>query len=294
MKSKVKFSANSIKIHTPIIVPYIVSILGALLCGIGVYRLNNIYPVDHLLIGLGIILFSMGLFSSLNNKYYKILIDGNLGYYNLVESIGGDISAFQIPYKYFNEIIVQRIINKNRPEYGVLLKNRIGALLLISRFDDEEKALSFSNELEKTIGLPVKINQEIPYNMVDKDNPHDIYSITLPVGSRIRVIERKELQELIWSIRYHPLQVMFMFAIYYGFYHIIDVIVLPMCKFNNIITIGIYVILGVILSILLTVVISNLFETHNVLINKDSIVFFKKIFWKKSGEIKITKTDIAL
>ncbi|MCL2156042.1 MAG: hypothetical protein FWH53_10285, partial [Leptospirales bacterium] len=33
---------------------------------------------------------------------------------------------------------------------------------------------------------------------------------------------------------------------------------------------------------------------HNVLINKDSIVFFKKIFWKKSGEIKITKTDIAL
>ena len=294
MRSKVKLSANSVKIHTPITVPFIVSVLGALLCAIGVYRLNDIYRFDHILIGLGIILFSMGLFLFLNTKYYKILINEDPGYYSLVESTGWDISPFKIPYQYFTEIIVQRIINKNKPEYGVLLKNRMGALLLISRFDDEDKALSFSNELEKTIGLPMKINQEVPYDMVDKTNSHDLYNINLPMSSRIRVIERKELQELIWSIRYHPLQVVFMFTIYYGFYHIIDVIVLPMCQFNNIITIGVYVILGVILSILFTVVVSNLLKTHNVIINKDSIVFFNKIFWKKFGEIKITKSDIAL
>ncbi|MCL1864218.1 MAG: hypothetical protein FWF73_00205 [Spirochaetes bacterium] len=293
MKSKVKFSTNSIKIHTPITVPFIVSVFGALLCSIGAYKLGYIYPFDHILIGLGIIFFAMGLFSFLNTKYYKILINEDPGYYSLVESTGWDISPFKIPYKYFTEIIVQRIINKNKPEFGVLLKNRKGALLLISRFSDEEKTLSFTNELEKTIGLPVTINHEVPYNMIDKTHTHDPYNINLPDNSRIRVIERKEFQELIWNIRYHPLQVVFMFCIYYGFYHIIDIIVLPMYKFNNIITIGVYVILGVILSILLTVVISNLFETHNVIINKDSIVFFNKIFWKKSGEIKIKKADIA-
>jgi hypothetical protein len=294
MRSKVKFSANSINIHTPITIPFIVSIIGALLCGIGVYRLGHIYPFDHILISLGIIFFSIGLFLLLNTKYYKILINEDPGYYSLVESTGWDISPFKIPYKYFTEIVVQRIINKNKPEYGILLKNRMGALILISRFDNEAEALSFTNELEKTIGLPVTINQEVPYNMIDKTRDHDLYNINLPDSSRIRVIERKELQELIWDIRYHPLQIVFMFCIYYGFYHMINAIVLPMGQFNGIVTIGIYVFLGVILSVLLTVIISNQFVTHNVMINKDSIVFFKKTFWKRTGEIKIAKSDIAL
>ena len=294
MRSKVKFSPNSIKIHTPITVPFIVSIFGALLCGIGVYRLGSLYPFDHILIGSGIIIVSMGLYSLLNTKYYKILLDADHGYYNLVESTGWDISPYKIPYKYFTEIIVQRIINKNRPEYGVLLKSRAGALLLISIFKNEEKALTFSKDLEKTTGLPVTVNQEVPYDMLDKTHPHDIYSISLPLGSRIRVIERKEMQELIWSIRYHPLQAAFMFTVYYGFYHIIAAIVLPMSQFSDIITVGVYVILGVILSVLLTVIIANLFETHNVIVYKDSIVFFKKIFWKKFGEIELAKSDIAI
>ena len=294
MKSKVKFSANSIKIHTPITVPFIISIFGALLCSAGVYKLGYLYPFDHILIGLGIIFLSMGLFSLLNTKYYKILINEDPGYYSLVESTGWDISPFKISYKYFTEIIVQRIINKNKPEYGVLLKNRKGALLLISRFDDEESALSFMKELEKTTGLPVTINQEVPYDMINKTQIHDPYNINLPMSSRIRVIEKKEMQELIWNIRYHPLQVVFMFCIYYGLYHIINFIVLPMFQFSNIITIGVYVILGIILSILLTIIAADLFETHNVIIKKDSIIFFKKIFWKKFGEIKIAKSDIAV
>ncbi|MCL1834505.1 MAG: hypothetical protein FWG49_08405, partial [Leptospirales bacterium] len=176
MRSKVKFSANSINIHTPITIPFIVSIIGALLCGIGVYRLGHIYPFDHILISLGIIFFSIGLFLLLNTKYYKILINEDPGYYSLVESTGWDISPFKIPYKYFTEIVVQRIINKNKPEYGILLRNRMGALILISRFDNEAEALSFTNELEKTIGLPVTINQEVPYNMIDKTRGHDLYN----------------------------------------------------------------------------------------------------------------------
>ena len=293
MRSRVKFSANSINIRTPITVSLLISIFGALLCSIGVYKLGQISPFDHILISFGIIFLSIGLFSLLNTKYYKILVNEDPGYYSLVESTGWDISPFKIPYKYFTEIVVQHIINKNKPEYGILLKNRMGALLLIAKFRREKRAHAFTKELEKTIGLPVTINQEVPYNMIDKTRTHDPYSINLPDSSHIKVIERKEQQELIWHIRYHPLQVVFMFCIFYGFYHIIDAI-LPMCKFNSFITTGIYVIFGIILSILLAVIIYNFFGTHNVIINKDTIVFFKKIFWKKSGEIKITKSDIAL
>ena len=101
MKSKVKLSANSIKINTPITIPFIVSILGVLLCGIGVYNLGHAYPFDHISIGSGIILLSAGLFSLLNTKYYKILINEDPGYYSLVESTGWDISPFKISYKYF-------------------------------------------------------------------------------------------------------------------------------------------------------------------------------------------------
>jgi hypothetical protein len=173
MKSIVKFSPNSIKIRTPMTVPFLVSIFGVSLCGFGVYRLGSIHPFDHILIGLGSIFFSLGLFHMLNTKYYKILINEDPGYYSFVESTGWDISPFKIPYKYFSEIFVQRIINKNKPEYGVLLKSRMGALLLISRFDDESEALSLKDKLEKTTGLQVTINQEIPYNMLDKTSAHD-------------------------------------------------------------------------------------------------------------------------
>jgi len=293
MRSKVKFSANSIKINTPITVPFLVSILGGVLGGIGVYKLGNAYPLDQILIGLGAIFASTGLFSMLNTKYYKILINEDPGYYSLVESTGWDISPFKIPYKYFTEIIVQHIINKNRPEYGVLLKNRIGSLLLISRFDDENDALSFKDKLENTTGLPVRINREVASDMLDRTRAHDSYNVDLPVNSYIRSIERKDLQELIWTVRYHPLQVVFMLCVYYGFYHIINFVILPMYQFNNIVTIGIYIVLGIILSILLTVIVSNWFKTYNVIINKDSIVFFNQIFWKKFGEIKLAKSDIA-
>jgi len=289
MKSKVSFSTNSIKIQTPITFLFIFSTFGALIGGIGIYKLGEIFPFDHILFGLGIIILFIGLFSLLNTKYYKILINEDPGYLSLVESTGWGISPNKIPYKYFTEIVVQPIINRNKPEYGVLLKNRVGALLRVSKFRNQKHAVDFAKKFEKTIGFPVKENNEIPFDMIDSKHPYNPYGILLPDKSSIRIKETRESRDITWKIRYQPLQIAFMFVIYYGFYHIISFAIIPAGKVNVPVAIAIYTILGVILSFLLTAVLSNFFGTHYVLIKKDSIIYFNKVFGIKFGEMEMKK-----
>ena len=295
MKSKVGFSSNSIKIQTPITFLFLFSVFGAILCGIGIFKRGEIYPFDHILIGLGIIFLFSGLINLLNTKFYKILINEDPGYLSLVESTGWDISPLKIPYKYFTEIVVQYIINRNKPEYGILLKNRMGALLLVSKFHDEKRAAGFKKKFENAFGLPVtENNKEIPYNMIDHKHPYNPYGVVIPRNSSIRLTERRDSQGVTWKIRYQPLQVAFMFVVYYGFFHIINFAVIPAGKVNVAVGIVVYTVLGVLLSFLITAIISNFFGTHYVLINKESIIYFKKMFGRRFNEVEMKKSDISL
>lgn len=294
MKSKVGFSSNSIKIQTPITFLFLFSVSGAIICGAGIFKLGRIYPFDHILIGTGIIFLFTGLFYLLNTKYYKILINEDPGYLSLVESTGWDISPLKIPYKYFTEIVVQYIVNRNKPEYGFLLKNRMGALLLVAKFDDESRVKDFKNKFEKTIGLPVKENSQIPYDMIDSKHPYNPYGIVLPRNSSVKLTERRDSQGVTWKIKYHPLQIAFMFVVYYGFFHIINLAIVPAGRLNAAAAIVIYTVLGVVLSLLITAVISNYFGKHYVIINRESIIHFKKVLGRKFSEMEMKKKDISL
>jgi len=294
MKSKVSFSPNSINIQTPITSIFLFSLFGAIIGSMGIYYLRKIYPFDHFLIGLGIILLSTGLFFILNSKYYKILINEQPGFLSLVESTGWDISPLKIPFRYFTEILVQHIINRDTPEYGVMLKNRMGALLLLAKFHDEKKALNFAKTLEKTVGLQIKVNNEISLDLIDGKHPFEPYNVILPNESNITTKERRDSMELSWKVTYHPLQVVFLFGIYYGFFHIINFAIVPFKGINIFVAIVIYILLGLILSFLITGIISRWFSSHNVIINKDSIIFFNKIFGRKYAQRTLKKTDISL
>lgn len=294
MKSKVSFSANSIIIQTPITFLFIFSVFGALIGGFGIFKLGEIYPFDHVLFGSGVIILFFGLFNLLNTKYYKILVNEDPGYLSLVESTGWGISPNKIPYKYFTEIVVQHIVNRNKPEFGVLLKNRMGALLRVARFDNQKQALEFAAKFEKTIGFPVKFNNEIPYDMIDSKHPYNPYGILLPEKSSIEMKETRESRDITWQIRYNPLQIAFMFVIYYGFYHMISFALIPAANLNIPVQIVIYTLLGVLLSFLVMFVTSNFFGTHFVIIKKETIVYFNQVFGIKFGVMEMKKSDISL
>lgn len=294
MKSKVGFAQNSINIQTPIASIFMISLFGAVLGSIGIYELHKINTIDHLLIGLGIILLSAGIFFILNSKYYKIVINEQPGFLSLVESTGWDISPLKIPFKYFTEIIVQHIINRDTPEFGVMLKNRMGALLLLAKFHDEKKALNFTKRLEKTIGLQVRVNNDIPLDLIDSKHPFEPYKVILPNESKITIKEKKDSMELSWNITYHPLQIVFMFGVYYGFVHIIHFVIVPFKGINVAIAIIIYILLGIILSLLITIIMSTWFRSHNVIINKDTITFYNRMFDRKYAQRIMKKTDISL
>lgn len=294
MKSKVSFSKHSIKIQTPITFLFIFSVSGAILGGAGIYKLGEIFPYDHILFGSGMIILFTGLFFLLNTKYYKILVNEDPGYLSLVESTGWGISPLKIPYKYFTGIVVQYIVNRNKPEYGVLLKNRMGALLLVAKFHNQKRAEVFTSNFEKTIGFPVTENIEIPYDMIDSKHPYNPYGIVLPDNSTVKTGETRDTRDVTWKIKYHPLQIAFMFVIYYGFFHIISFGIIPAGKINTVIAIVINIILGVLLSILIAVVLSNFFGKHHVIINKDSITYYNKVFGIKFAERVMKKSDISL
>lgn len=294
MKSKVSFSQNSIKIQTPMSMHFMIAVFGAIICGTGIYKLGEIYPFDHICIGSGIIILYSALFFILNTKYYKILINEDPGYLSLVESTGWGISPLKIPYKYFIEIVVQYIVNKNKPEYGVLLKNRVGALLLMAKFSNKKQVADFTGTFEKTIGLSVKENNDIPYDMIDNKHPYNPYGIVLPDNSSIKTSERRDAQCVTWKITYHPLQIVFMFVVYYGFFHIINFAIVPAGKLNVAVAIVIYTLLGVILSLVLAVVVSNYFGVHFVEIHKDSIIYYNRVFGIKLKKKEMKKSDICI
>ena len=170
----------------------------------------------------------------------------------------------------------------------------MGALLLVAKFSDKKRAEKFTSRFEKTIGLPVKENSEIPYDMIDKKHPYNPYGILLPDNSSVKIKESRESRDVAWKIKYHPLQIAFMFVIYYGFFHVINFALIPAGNINVPVAIIIYTTLGVILSFLMMAVLSNFFGTHYVIINKDSIIYYNKVFGIKFAERKMKKADISL
>lgn len=294
MKSRVSFSENSINVKTPILMLFLFSSIGAIALATGVYILHDVTFIDNLLIGLGLILLFSGLFLLFNSKYYKILINEEPGYLSLIESTGWGISPLKIPFKYFNEIVIQYLINRDRPEYEIMLKNRYGSLMLVARIGNETKALSFSSKFEKTMGLRVTKNSELPSDLVDRRHPFSPYAIVIPDNSSMKTIEKRDSAELTWKVKYNPIQVAFLFCIYYGFFHIIHFAAIPSVDINPLAGIVIYTFLGILLSILITVILSFFFGTYHLITGRDSVTYFHKIFGRRYGEMEMKRTDIAL
>lgn len=294
MKSKVSFSGNSINVKTPIMMLFATSSIGAIALATGVYILHDVEFVDHLLIGIGVIFLFGGLFLLFNSRYYKIHINEEPGYLSLVESTGWDISPLKIPFKYFNEIVIQYVVNRDKPEYEIMLKNRYGSLMLVARIYNEEEALSFSSKFEKTMGLKVTKNSEIPSDLVDRRHPFSPYAIVIPDNSSIRTTEKRDSAELIWKVKYNPIQVTFMFCIYYGFFHIIHFAAVPSGDITPFMAGIVYTFLGILLSILITIILSIFFGTYHFITGKESVLYFHKIFGRKYGEMEMKKSDIAL
>ena len=170
----------------------------------------------------------------------------------------------------------------------------MGALLLIAKFNTHKQVTDFTGKFEKTIGLSVQENNDIPYNMIDNRHPYNPYNIVLPDNSSIKTSERRDAQCVTWKITYHPLQIVFMFIVYYGFFHIINFAIVPAGKLNVAVAIVIYTLLGVILSLVLAIVISNYFGVHFVEINKESIIYYNRVFGIKFKKKEMKKSDICI
>ncbi len=295
MKSIASFSEHSLSIRTPISFMLIISVTGLILLATGIYTFNWIYPFGHLLIGFGILFVCGGLFFMLNTKYYKIHFNEEPGYLSLVESTGWEISPFKIPLKYFTDVLMQYTLNdKRKPEYEIILKNRLGSMLLVSKFSNEKEARAFSEKMEANLGLPLSVRTDIELDSVNRKHPYNPYPLFLPDGSTVKTAENRNSVSISWKVKYHPLQVAFILGFYYGFFHILHFSLIPAAGVNMIGVIVIYTTLGILLSLLISALLSSLVNRYYITVSKDEIHTYHTLFGKKTGEIKMKKEDIAI
>jgi hypothetical protein len=295
MKSRLNFSGNSLNIKTPIKVFLFLELSGIILFTAGIYNLNAITFLDHFLIGTGIILISLGLFYVINSRYYKILVNEEPGFLSFVESNSWDISAFKIPTDYFSGILIQRIVNrKNRIEYDVLLKNRSGSFLMMARFPDRERGVMFGKKLEELLNMKAEINDASIPPHFHKNMDFAQVDLALPPGSSIKITERPYSTGISWRTTHHPLQFVFVIAMYYGFFHIITFSAISLVNSFIPAIIIIYSSMGLILSLLLAWIISSITARHFFIIYRGRIRSYKKSFGKKKNETFILKEDIVI
>lgn len=295
MKSKALFSGNSLNIKTPILALLAASLLSTGLIVAGVYFLRSIYPFDHLLIGLGILFVSGALFFMVNTKYYKLHFNEEPGYISLVESTSWEISPFKIPLKYFTEILMQYTINdRKKPEYEIILKNRFGSMLLVAKFDNEKDAKKFSQKMESTVGLPLTCRNEIELDSINRKHPFNPYPLFLPDNSGVLTAETRDSASISWKVKYHPFQVGFILGIYYGFFHILHFSIIPFGELNALSIIVIYTAMGILLSLIITVILFSFFGRYYVIVGREEITTYHQVFGRKYHEQQMKKDDVAI
>ena len=277
MKSRVHISDNSLNIKTPISIFVIIAVAGLFMVASGIYYLEEIHPIDHLLIGTGILFMSGGLLALLNSKYYKILVNEEPGYLSLVESTSLDISPMKIPFKYFKEIVVQYLITGGKSEFEVLLKSRLGSLHMFAKYPDKKRAMETAGELEQAMGLNVIENSEVPYDSIDRSKPYVPINLILPGNTTIRTIEKRNSSEINWKNSYHPLQFIFMLTICYAFFHIANFVIAPPGQIGMVPTITIYTFMGLILSGLVMMGLLSFFSRNYLIISKGTINYYNFI-----------------
>ncbi|NLV67065.1 MAG: hypothetical protein GXY14_05245 [Spirochaetes bacterium] len=295
MKSRAGFSQNSLNINTPIKRLLIVSLISTGLIVAGVYFLRLIYPFDHLMIGLGILFVSGSLFFMVNTKYYKLHFNEEPGYISLVESTSWEISPFKIPLKYFTEILMQYTINdRKKPEYEIILKNRFGSMLLVAKFDNEKEAKKFSEKLQSIADLPLTCRNEIELDSIDRKHPFNPYPLFLPEDSGIKTSETRDTAAISWKVKYHPFQVGFILGIYYGFFHILHFAIIPFGRLDAAAIIVIYTALGILLSIIITVIMFSFFGRYYIVVWREEIQIYHQVFGRKYHEQTMKKEDVAI
>lgn len=294
MKSRVSFSDGSINIRTPIMMVLTASCAGALLLVAGVYMTGNGGPAAHLLAGTGIILLFSGLFFLFSSKYYKINLTDDMGYIDLIEATGGSVTPMKIPVKFFSDIIIQYLVNRERPEYEVLLRSRQGSFMLVARFNDEEKVQSFCRNFSKTTGLRVRQNSEIPVKGADVRGGFKPYNIVLPARTSVKAAEQKNSAGLTWRVKFSLVQVFFLVCIYYGILHLIHFAALPTGDINKAEAVAIYTFMGFLFSLLVVYIASVITGTCHLVIDKDTVRYFYRVFGKNYREMEIKKDDLAV
>ncbi len=295
MKSRLNISGESLSIKTPIQSFLLLELLGIILVITGLYNPRSISCIDHLLIGLGIIFISLGLFYISNSRYYKMVINNETGELSIFESNSWDISPFKIPADYFSGILIQMIVNKkNKIEYDVLLKNRPGSFIMLARFPDRKRAVLFGEKLQKMLRIELKINDtEIP-PVFPKVKEFVPIELSLSGNTSILLTERPHSIGISWKTTHHPVQFFFILAVYYGLFHTIHFSIVGLLNPSLLFIIIIYTSMGLIFPLFIVWIIGSLTGRSFFIIYRDGVRAYRKNFGRKRKEVFIYKKDIVM
>jgi hypothetical protein len=142
--------------------------------------------------------------------------------------------------------------------------------------------------------LPLTCRNEIELNAIDRKRPFNPYPLFLPKDSCIKIVETADAAAISWKVKYHPFQVGFMLGIYYGFFHILHFVIIPFGQLDATAIIVIYTALGLLLSILITIIMLSYFGRYYIVMGRDEIQIYYQVFGRKYNEQTMMKEDVAI
>lgn len=293
MKDRITIADNRIIFKAPSkLTPLIIFTVGVVSLMAGLYFRGQLSPVDHLLIGAGIILMSGEILFFLNTRYLKIVINEEPGYISILESSFSAIRPIRIPLDYYKTIAIQHSMSEDAAQYDILLVNRFGAAMLITSYNNLSQAIDMGKRLQQIMNIDLTSTEEFFTTLGGRSAAST--SVAMPAlepTPTLNCTRDGNTSLIIWnnakSLPYYILT----FGILYGFFHILHHAVIPHTS-----PVAGYILLpllGLIGILLIITMLMSILGNNYLRISPDGITYFTGIFGKKFAEKEMKRSSIG-
>jgi len=295
LKNNVIFTENYLKVKPSNNYYWLIAILGIIMLIPGIYLMGKAFPADHILFSMGLIFTAGGMFSFLNSKYYKIHVNEEKGFINILDSSIRNITPLRIPISYYSSISIQSRAGSEGPlTYELHFMNDIGSSVFITDFKKKKKALLIGQKLQEIMKVDLFFGNEPFLKIIEKKNRFSgDFEISKPEKLNISIKEDGKNTSLSWRSEYTFYHYILLITIIYGFFHVFNFAIMPTQQPGALKYI-LYGFLALLTMLLLSVITTNALGRFHLHISPGGINYYRSILGKWIGFREMTRGDIAL
>lgn len=211
-------------------------VIGIAFLAAGIMALESMVYLGHSLIGLGMMVMSLGIYFFLRSRNYHIRINTGKKSITIVETGYRYRNCITISSDKYSGILVQPRMDDGKARgtalrYDVMLVSDQGSTLLFSEHKNEEDAMALAKGLHLEYGFSLHVDEEISqlFKMKHRGSKEKT-RIDPGMSSAVSVSRRGETISLTWKVMNDPFMIFCLLMGIYGVIHLVVFTVIPLMK----------------------------------------------------------------